>query len=112
MIIKADTHNDYLLAELQLKEANLVEAERFKNEMIHILDQGHKAIIVSFEKVDYIDSSFLGALVSSLKYAMSQNADIAVAFLNKDIHNLFHLIRMDKVFTVHNALPEKFYGEK
>jgi anti-sigma B factor antagonist len=110
MILKAKQHNDYLLVELQLKEANLVEADRFKNEMTNLLDQGHKAIIVSFEKVDYIDSSFLGALVSALKYAITLKADIAVSNLNKDIYNLFHLIRMDKVFTVYERLPEAFYG--
>ena len=112
MILQAKTYNNYLLVELLIKEANLVEAERFKNEMVHLINQGHKEIIVSFEKVDYIDSSFLGALVSSLKFAMSVKADIAVAHLNKDIYNLFHLIRMDKVFTVHSSLPAEFHGEK
>jgi anti-sigma B factor antagonist len=112
MILEAKQHNNYLLVELQLKEANLVEAERFKSEMVGLIDQGHKQLMVSFEKVDYIDSSFLGALVSSLKHAMSNKADIAVAFLNKDIYNLFHLIRMDKVFAIYNTLPEEFNGEK
>jgi len=110
MILKAKPHNNYLLVELQLKEANLVEADRFKSEMLDLIDQGNKAIIVSFEKVDYIDSSFLGALVSALKYAITVKADIAVSNLNKDIYNLFHLIRMDKVFTVYNTLPDQFYG--
>ena len=109
MILKATPYSDYLLVEVLLKEANLVEADRFKNELINLIDQGNKALVVSFEKVDYIDSSFLGALVSALKYAMSLKADIAVAKLNKDIYNLFHLIRMDKVFKVYNSLPEKFY---
>ena len=112
MILEAKPYNDYLLVELLLKEANLVEADRFKNEVINLLDQGNKAIVVSFEKVDYIDSSFLGALVGALKHAMTMNADIAVSNLNKDIYNLFHLIRMDKVFTVYNSLPEAFYEGK
>ena len=106
MIIEPKEYNTFVLADLKLKEANLVEAEKFKGEMIKLIDQGHKQVIVSFKEVASVDSSFLGALVSSLKYAMSNKADIAVAFLNKDIHNLFKLIRMDKVFKVYTALPE------
>ena len=112
MIFKTKKHNNYLVAELQLKEANLVEAERFKNDMIQLINEGHKTILVDFEKVDYVDSSFLGALVSSLKYAISKQSDIAVANLNKDIYNLFHLIRMNKVFKVYNGLPEEVESEK
>jgi|SRR5690606_36282480 len=110
MIVEAKQHHDYLLAILKIKEANLVEAERFKAEMIHLINQGSKKIIVSFEEVDYVDSSFLGALVSSLKYAISQGGDIAVAHLNKDILNLFQLIRMDKVFKVYSLLPGESDG--
>ncbi|WP_423146205.1 STAS domain-containing protein [Rubrolithibacter danxiaensis] len=106
MILECKEFPTYLLAELNLKEANLVEAERFKNEMLGLINQGHKQIIVSFKNVAYVDSSFLGALVSSLKYAMSNQADISVVYLNKDIFNLFKLIRMDKVFKVHDNLPE------
>lgn len=106
MIIEPKEYPDFLLAELKLKEANLLEAEQFKNEMLQLLNQGHKLIIVSFKEVAYVDSSFLGALVSSLKYAMSNKADIAIIHLNKDIHNLFKLIRMDKVFKVYTTLPE------
>ncbi len=106
MIIEPKEYNTFVLADLKLKEANLVEAERFKSEMVQLIDLGHKQVIVSFKEVAYVDSSFLGALVSSLKYAMSNKADIAVVFLNKDINNLFKLIRMDKVFKVYTALPE------
>lgn len=111
MILEAKPHNGYLVAEINLKEANLVEAERFKSEMVRLINEGHKEIIVDFGQVSYVDSSFLGALVSSLKYAISQKGDIAVVHLNNDILNLFQLIRMDKVFTVHSALPQS-YGEK
>ncbi|MXV16303.1 STAS domain-containing protein [Hufsiella ginkgonis] len=104
-MIQVKELGDYVVASLKLKEANLTEAERFKKELMEVIDQGHKKIIVDFEQVMYVDSSFLGALVSSLKYAMTLGSDIAVVHLNKDIFNLFQLIRMDKVFHIYKTLP-------
>lgn len=107
-MIETFTHNNYTVAKLQIKEANLDVAEQFKSEILQLIDKGQNQIIVSFENVAYVDSSFLGALVSVLKYAMSKNGDIAVAQLNKDINNLFNLIRMNKVFKIYNTLPDVF----
>jgi anti-sigma B factor antagonist len=46
---------------------------------------------VNFEEVTYVDSSFLGALVSALKHAITNKAEIVVAGLNKDILGLFQV---------------------
>ena len=54
------------------------------------------------EEVEYIDSSFLGALVSSLKHVISFKSDIILVGMRKDIVNLFALIRLDKVFKIYD----------
>ena len=76
--------------------------------MFELIDKGNVKLMVSFEEVAYVDSSFLGALVSTLKYAMSKQGDVSVINLNKDINNLFSLIRMNKVFKVYNTEPDVF----
>jgi anti-sigma B factor antagonist len=74
--------------------------------MISLMVGGAKLIIVSFEKVDYIDSSFLGSLVVALKYALPRNIDIYLVSLKPDVHNLLTLIRMDKVFKIYKDQQE------
>lgn len=106
MILSSEEKNGYLLATIQLAEASLDKADAFKEEVSALLDQGHERIVISFEKVSYIDSSFLGALVASLKYAISKQADISLVSLQKDIYNLMHLIRIDKVFSIYNNIEE------
>jgi anti-sigma B factor antagonist len=76
--------------------------------MTNLIDQGNLKLMVSFENVAYVDSSFLGALVSVLKYALSKEGDVSVVNLNSDINNLFNLIRMNKVFKVYNSEPDVF----
>lgn len=106
MIITTDTRQNALIAHIEAKEANLTVADNFKAEMAALIETGHKFIVVSFEKVTYVDSSFLGALVSSLKLAIPNKADIVVAGLNKDILGLFQLIRLDKAFKIFNTATE------
>jgi anti-sigma B factor antagonist len=106
MILSSEERNGYLLATIELAEASLDKADAFKDEVSQLLDKGNKRIVISFEKVTYIDSSFLGALVASLKYAISKQADISLVSLQKDIYNLMHLIRIDKVFSIYNNIDE------
>ena len=100
MILQINDHQDALVATIQVKEANLTVSEKFKAELFAQIDGGNKYIVVNFEEVTYVDSSFLGALVSALKHAITNKAEIVVAGLNKDILGLFRLIRLDKAFKI------------
>jgi len=106
MILLTNIYKDALIAGIQVKEANLTVSDAFKDEMTALLDKGNKYIIVNFEGVIYVDSSFLGALVSSLKYALANQAEIVVAGLNKDVAGLFQLIRLDKAFKIYPSATE------
>jgi anti-sigma B factor antagonist len=103
MILLTNNYRDALIADVQPKEANLTVSEAFKEEMLSLINTGNKYIIVNFDKVIYVDSSFLGALVASLKFAIVNKAEIVVASLNKDINDLFQLIRLDKAFKIYTT---------
>jgi anti-sigma B factor antagonist len=101
MILKTYNEGGAVIAEILIKEANLSHADALKIELAGIVDKYPGKILVDFAAVEYVDSSFLGAMVSSLKYAVAHKTDIAVVGLAKDIHNLFSLIRLDKVFKIY-----------
>lgn len=110
MILQTHLLNNALIADIQLKEANLANAEQFKSELMSLINNGNKYVIVNFEQVIYIDSSFLGALVSALKLTMNSGGDIAVVGLNNDIRSLFQLVRLDKVFRIYTNTQEALTG--
>lgn len=58
-----------------------------------------KSLIIDFSKVDFIDSSCLGSLVSLLKM-MNGRGEMVVCALNPGIKNMFALTRMDRIFTI------------
>lgn len=109
-MIEIKAHSNYHIATIEIAEANMEQADIFKHELITEMDSGRKQILISFENVLYIDSSFLGALVASLKHALAKGGDLAVYGLNENILNLFEMIRMDKVFKVFKTLPASYEG--
>ncbi len=100
-IYKEDEAN--LLLNLQIKDANMGNADDFKAQLLALFDKHQKKrVVINMENVQYIDSSFLGALVSVLKYVISFKSDLILVGMRKDIANLFALIRLDKVFKIYD----------
>ena len=106
MINTIKEQNGYLIVDLNVSEASLNNSDLFKRELIALLDEKQKKVVIDMSKVEYMDSSFLGALVSSLKHAIALKSDIVLIGLRKDISDLFALIRLDKVFKIYKDFNE------
>ncbi len=102
--------NDVLIIKINEKEANLSKSESFKELVLEEISKGARKLIISFEDVEYLDSSFLGALVGILKTLLPVNGKLILTEMNNDIVNLFELTRLDKIFVLspklENALKE------
>ena len=103
--------NGYLVVSLDITEANLNNSDLFKTELVKLMDEHSKKVVIDMGKIDYMDSSFLGALVSALKHAMSIKSDLILVCLRKDIFDLFTLIRLDKVFKIYDNFDEVLIAE-
>lgn len=106
MILDNKDQNGFTISTITVAEASVRNAEEFKQELFGLIDTGQKQIILNFEKVGYIDSSFLGSMVAGLKHAITKGAEIYLVCLKSDIYDLLTLIRMNKVFKIYNT-PEE-----
>ena len=104
MDVKKENIGDVLVLTIIGKDANLSRSEFFKDFVFDEIESGARKIIISFENVDYLDSSFLGALVAVLKNLVPQEGKLILVELNNDIQNLFELTRLDKIFNLKNSL--------
>lgn len=104
MKLSKQTINDVLVIVIENKEANLSKSEQFKELIFEDIDNGGHKLIISFQNVEYLDSSFLGALVAILKKLLPLKGQLVLTHLNEDILNLFELTRLDKIFTIENNL--------
>lgn len=72
-------------------------APEFRRQMNELIAAGHRQLVLDLSDVDFIDSSGLGAIVSSLK-ALEGNGHLLVVGTRPPVASLFKLTRMDKVF--------------
>jgi anti-sigma B factor antagonist len=101
-----------VLITIEDKEANLSNSDRFKAMILDEVAKGAINLIISFENVEYVDSSFLGALVAILKQLLPLKGKLTLINLNGDILNLFELTRLDKVFALKSSLDDALLDYK
>lgn len=63
-------------------------------------DQQYIGIICNLEKVDYIDSSGLGVIVSIFKSLKGANRKFAISGLNERNRELFNISKLDKLLII------------
>lgn len=74
-------------------------AVRFREELVQLVEQGHRKLVVNLQQVEFIDSSGLGALVSVMK-ALGGNQNLVLCQVRETVLGLFKLTRMDKIFLI------------
>jgi len=100
MKINKAVHGEVMVITIEEKEANLSNSEQFKAQVIQEIAAGRHRLIISFGNVEYLDSSFLGALVAILKALLPYEGKLVLSGMNGDIVNLFELTRLDKIFVL------------
>lgn len=74
-------------------------APAFKQEVVAVVQGGERRLLVDLAKVEFVDSSGLGALVSVLK-ALGGQGSLALSGAQGNVMSLFKLTRMDRVFAI------------
>ncbi|WP_299921173.1 STAS domain-containing protein [uncultured Pelagimonas sp.] len=90
-----------------------VEAERidaavaisFKDKMREQMANFSGRMILDLNKVSFIDSSGLGAIVAAMKL-MPAGGKLELAGLTPAVDKVFRMTRMDSIFTIHDSAQE------
>jgi anti-anti-sigma factor len=98
MFFIKEEHDDVIVEVVELNRATLNEVDEFKQRLIENIDNSYKKIIVDLAGCEFIDSTFLGALVISLKKVTSLGGDLRLVGFQPTVHSMFELTRMYRVF--------------
>jgi anti-sigma B factor antagonist len=80
-------------------------AGEFRQGLVDFIHKGHVFLILNLAEVEFIDSSGLGALVSTLK-TLGGQGDLVICGVQKPLLVLFELTRLDRVFRLYNDPKE------
>ena len=78
-------------------------AIQFKDRMKAETEGGEGRVILDLSRVEFIDSSGLGAIVAAMKQ-MSGKRRMELAGLTETVQKVFRLTRMDTIFAVHDSV--------
>ena len=114
MDFKSDTYGSVAVISVYLKRATLKDAMSFRDFVLDVFKKGQNKIIVDLSMCEYIDSTFLGALVASLKKIVSTRGDLQLVYNNKTSALVFEMTSMNRVFKIHQTLETALeaFGEK
>ena len=101
-----ETYGNTLVEVVNLTRATLKEAEEFKVILSRDIDEGWRKIIVDLTDCEFIDSTFLGALVVSLKKITGLGGDLRLVGFQPAVHSMFELTRMYRVFEAFKTKEE------
>ncbi len=97
-----------IVVRIQLDRATLSNAGQLRDKLIELIQSGRREVIVDCRNVGFMDSTFLGSLVVSLKKMNSVDGDLRLVFANKEspVWIMFEATRMLKVFKSYFSLDE------
>ncbi len=93
-----EKYDDVIVECVNLTRATLKEAEEFKKTLTQEIEMGTLKIVVDLTECEFIDSTFLGALVVSLKKITGLGGDLRLVGFQPAVHSMFELTRMYRVF--------------
>jgi anti-sigma B factor antagonist len=79
-------------------EVDAYTSARFREQMVELIENGAVNLIISMDRVEYIDSSGLGALVGGLKRASEREGRIVIVCNNLQVRKVFEITGLERVF--------------
>ncbi len=87
-----------------LDEANI---QRIGEEIGQLIDaQPQPRLLISFQNVDHLSSAALGTLITINNKIKSKDGQLRLADIDPQIHEIFVITKLNKLFKIHDTTDE------
>jgi anti-sigma B factor antagonist len=87
-------------------EIDLYTAPEFKQQLLDIVGQGAKAVVVDLTDTTFIDSTTLGVLVGGVKRLRPNGGQLSIVSSDRNITKIFEITGLNRVFPLHATRAE------
>jgi anti-anti-sigma factor len=101
-----EIRSGFLVIQMKARRATVDMASQIKDRLFTEIDNGNISIIIDFSYVEFVDSSFLGALVAGLKKIKSKDGEIKISGLHPHVRITFELTRLDHLFKIYQSIEQ------
>ena len=99
--VKTDKVDDSTYVISLAGEVDLYTAPEFKQQLLDVISEGGKDVVVDFSDTTFIDSTTLGVLVGGVKRLRAQDGRLSLVCSDRNITKIFEITGLDRVFTIH-----------
>lgn len=96
MNLSVEEVGDVLIVTPAVDRLEAGNAESFKQSM-HPLQEKHHKIVLDLHRLEFIDSSGCGTILSSLKHLHAAGGDLKICAPSTQVKQVFSLIRLHKL---------------
>ena len=104
--IKSEQVNDEVYVIALSGEVDLYTAPEFKQQLLEVIGQGGKHVVVDFTDTTFIDSTTLGVLVGGVKRLRPGGGQLSLVCSDRNITKIFEITGLNKVFPIYETRPE------
>ena len=87
-------------------EVDLYTAPEFKQQLLEVISQGARHVVVDFSDTTFIDSTTLGVLVGGVKRLRTNDGQLSLVCSDRNITKIFEITGLDRVFTIYGTRDE------
>lgn len=106
MQLATERRGDALVVRVEEPRIDAAVAIQFKDAMREATRAPGTPVMLDLSRVDFVDSSGLGALVTARKYLSAEQRPLELAGMTPPVAKVLRLTRMDSVFTLHADAPD------
>ncbi len=104
--------NDIIVESVMVKRATREEAKEFKIRMQKHIDDGFRKMIVDLVQCEFVDSTFLSALLVILKSLLADGRILKLVSTPQEVDSILEFTGMKKVFAVYTNKEEAIQSFK
>lgn len=102
MELQTNSKNGIDVITVEASRIDAAVAIQFKDRMREVLGTEKPRYVLDLHRVDFIDSSGLGAIVAAMKL-IPQGGKLELAGLTPAVDKVFRMTRMDSIFAIHDS---------
>ena len=104
--VKTDKVDDGTYVISLTGEVDLYTAPEFKQQLLNVIAEGGKDVVVDFTNTTFIDSTTLGVLVGGVKRLRAEDGRLSLVCSDRNITKIFEITGLDRVFTMYTTRDE------
>jgi len=89
----------------QVENLDASNTKEFRREIESLIEPNAK-VVMDLSKVNFVDSSGCGAILSYLRQLNTAGGDLKLCGISKSVRALFQLVRMHRIFDILNTREE------